>query len=235
MKVSQRAGLVGFMLALCGLLTPKADASAPEPQAAPEKDKPSIDSRLSAVADALRVKESSMVDPLDTPDGPVRVANVFLNFAPSFRNYTGGFLNHAAPGWINAGTFYNSGVHFLNNVPSFRNYYGGWINRYPGWVNHGTFYNSGAGFRNYNSGFRNNYNGWHNYPGGFVNGGFRNGGGTFANGGGGFHNGGGAFRNGGGAFANGGGGFRNGGGSGAFRNGGGGAFRNGGGGAFANR
>jgi hypothetical protein len=202
MKVSERAGLVGLMLALCGgTMSPKADAEAAQ---APDTEKGNIDARLGALSDAIRNREDLLGTPLETTDGPKMVSQVFLNYAPSFRNATYGFRN-AVPAWYNIGIWNNAGIHFLNNAPSFRNVYGGWRNAYPGWINHGMFANSGVGFRNNASGFRNSYNGWKNNVGGWANGGgsgaFKNGGsGAFKNGGSGFHNGGGSFRNGGGFY-----------------------------------
>ena len=191
MKIGQRAGMVGLMLALCGTTTPQAGA-APEPAAGPERDPASIDARLGAVGEALR-SQADQAMPLETADGTVMVAqSVFLNYAPTFRNRAYGFRN-AVPASFNTGIWNNAGIHFLNNVPSFRNSYNGWRNAYPGWINHGAFYNSGAGFRNWSSGFRNSYNGWRNNVGGWGNGG---GNGAFRNGGhGGFRNNGNTFRN----------------------------------------
>jgi len=205
MKLSHRAGLVGLMLALGASSAPQADAAAGGASPAqPDEGSTSIDGRLSALGNAIHRQEATLGMPLETPDGPVMVAQAFLNYAPTFRNATYGFRN-AVPAWYNIGVWNNNGIHFLNNAPSFRNTYGGWRNAYPGWVNHGTFYNSGAGFRNYATGFRNSYNGWKNNVGGWANGGgsgaFKNGGsGAFKNGGSGFHNGGGSFRNGGGFY-----------------------------------
>jgi uncharacterized membrane protein YgcG len=127
---------------------------------------PSVESRLARVTEALRAREAAQ--PIEI-DAATMLAAVFLNSAPSFRNYVSGWRNNY-PYWVNHGTFYNSGVHFLNNVPSFRNYTSGWRNNINGWANGGGFRN--GGFANGGGGaFRNggfaNGNGFHN--GGFVN------------------------------------------------------------------
>jgi rSAM-associated Gly-rich repeat protein len=174
------AGLLGFLLALSALATtPRAEAAT---DTAPGGN--TIDDRLSRLTDAMRESESTL-QVMPTTDPVYLAQGVFVNAAPSFRNHVGGWVNRA-PGWINAGAFGNSGIHFLNNGGGFRNYYEGWPNRVNGWRNGG-----GSGWANA-GGFR---NGGGFYNGGFFNGGFHNAG---------FHNGG--FRNGGG-FGNG--GFRN--------------------------
>jgi rSAM-associated Gly-rich repeat protein len=155
MKMTTKAGLVGFLLALSGLDVPPAEAAADRSAQAPADL--SVDSRLSRIAEAIKQRESRIQTADNSGDGPITIAATFLNSAPSFRNHVSGWRNNFSY-WANTGSFRNSGVHFLNNAPSFRNATAGWLNRISGWVN-------GGGFRN---------------GGGFANGGgFRNGGGFY--------------------------------------------------------
>jgi cytoplasmic tRNA 2-thiolation protein 1 len=174
MKLSTTAGLVGFLLALSSVEAGTASAAL---ESGPGGDA-SLEARINRMTGSVRAREAST--PIEF-DGPTEVAAaVFLNSAPSFRNYVSGWRNTHYPYWVNSGAWNNAGIHFLNTAPSFRNTYSGWRNAgISGWPNGGSFRNGGFA----------NGGGFHN--GGFANGGgFRNGG--FANGGG--------FRNGGGFY-----------------------------------
>jgi len=153
------AGLLGFLLTLSALGSPRAEAGL-----APAAGGNALEGRLHRLTDAFRQSEGY----LHVSDAnAVYVGAAFLNSTPSFRNVVSGWLNRVS-GWHNAGTFYNSGVKFLNNASGFRNAYSGWPNHVSGWLNGGGFRN-GGGFVN---------GGFHN--GGFANGGgFRNGGGFY--------------------------------------------------------
>lgn len=157
------AGLLGFLLALGALATPRVDAAS-----APATGTGTIDARLSRLTDAVRGNDPMQTSPTNDP---IYLGYTFLNSAPSFRNAVGGWLNRV-PGWINHGVWRNSGVSFLNNVPAFRNYYNGWPNHVSGWRNGGgAGWGNGGGFRNSTGGFR---NGAFGNGGGFRNGAFRN-------------------------------------------------------------
>ena len=161
MKLSTKAGLVGFVLALCGIEPGPAAAGAPNTPIA--RADATIDSRLTKITEALRTREATTG--IEGSE-PVLVAAAFLNSAPSFRNHVSGWRN-GYPYWVNSGTFHNSGAHFLNNASGFRNSVSGWRNSIPGWVNGGGFRNSGS-FKNSGGSFKNSGGGFRN-GGGFYN------------------------------------------------------------------
>ena len=104
MKHGASAGLLGFLLALSAAGAPKADAAL-----TPARDADALEARLGRLTDAMRASETTCSR--DRWPEAVYLGYAFLNSAPSFRNYSTGWLNRVG-GWINTGTFYNTGIHF---------------------------------------------------------------------------------------------------------------------------
>jgi rSAM-associated Gly-rich repeat protein len=112
MKISSKAGLVGFLLALSSLNIPRADAKRENPTS--ESPHISVESRLSKISKNIKEQENQAM--IANQSNEILLAAAFLNHSPSFRNNNHGWIN-GVKGWINHGSFANKsggGGSFIN-------------------------------------------------------------------------------------------------------------------------
>jgi len=112
MKISSKAGLVGFLLALSSLNITKADAK--RENLTSESTHISVESRLSKISKNIKEQENQAM--IANQSNEILLAAAFLNHSPSFRNNTHGWIN-GVKGWINHGSFANKsggGGSFIN-------------------------------------------------------------------------------------------------------------------------
>jgi len=155
MKITTRAGLVGFLLALSTVSIPKTEATVYNS----ETEQPSIESRLTRISKVIKQQENTAAESTTNDPEHLFIVAAFLNSAPSFRNHVNGWGNHAH-GWINTGTFHNGGG-FHNGGSAFRNgggsgFHNGGGSAFRNGGGSGFHNGGGSAFRNGgSSGFRN--------------------------------------------------------------------------------